>query len=290
MTGFFVLVILGVIAGVLIVTSGLLEARQDLFMRAASAQDLTSDTRVLLQGLEIGRVRQVNATMDSSSGRLAFVARLTIMERFPDGAAVTIPRGTRAVIEQVNPIAAPVVQLLVPGEGGRLGYLEPGDTIGSERRAGAVDALGRIASDLSEELRSTLDETRATLLRTRRAATETERLLVASTPRVSDVLERIAANLTRTEAMLADVGPRMGPLQDSLMAVLAETRQVLRRVDQLATSAHSVVGDNQTAIRETVQHLHNSAVLLEHFATQISRRPTRLLTGVRPPPADTGSR
>ena len=282
--------ILGVIAGVLIVTSGLLEARQDLYMRAASAQDLTSDTRVLLQGLEIGRVRQVNAAMDSSTGRLTFVARLTVMERFPDGAAVTIPRGTTAVIEQLNPIAPLVVQLLVPAEGGSAGYLAPGDTIASERRTGAVDALGRIAADLSEELRSTLEETRATLARTRRAATETERMLASSTPRVSDVLERLASNLTRTEAMLADVGPRLGPLQDSLIAVLAETRQVLRRVDQLAGSAHSVVGENQTAIRETVQHLHNSAVLLEHFANQVSRRPTRLLTGVRPPPADTGSR
>lgn len=282
--------ILGVIAGVLVVTSGLLEARQDVYMRTASAQDLTSDTRVLLQGLEVGRVTQVNAAIDSTTGRLTFVARLAIIERFPDGAAVTIPLGTTAVIEQLNPIAPPVVQLLVPSETGRAGYLEPGDTIASERRTGAVDALGRIAADLSEELRRTLEETRSMLARTRGAATETERLLASSTPRVADVLERLASNLTRTETMLAEVGPRMAPLRDSLIAVLAETRQVLRRVDQLAGSAHTMVGENQMAIRETVRHLHNSAVLLEHFADQVSRRPTRLLTGVRPPPVDTGSR
>jgi ABC-type transporter Mla subunit MlaD len=285
-TGLFVLGAVGAMVGTLIVTSGVLTRRYDLYMRTTSAQDLTQDTRVLLQGLAVGRVRQVNPLLDSATGGLSFVARLSIDAEFPDGAPVRIPSGTRAVIEQINPIAPPIIQLMVPA-GGSGGMLKPGDTIASERRQGAVDVLGQIATDLSGELKETLQQTRAALRQAARAAEATQQLVHASTPRVEEALGRLARSLEHADAILGDLAPRVGPLGDSLTAILADTRQTLRRVNQLAGTADSMMGDNRVAIRETIQHLHNSAVLLEHFADQVSRRPTRLLTGVEPPRRDT---
>lgn len=276
---------IGVMLGTLVITSGLLHRRYDVYMRTASAQDLTQDTRVLLQGLAVGRVRQVNPLLDSASGGLTFVARLSIDAEFPNGAPVTIPRGTHAVIEQVNPIAPLVIQLIVP-EGGSRTAVDPGDTLVSERRQGAVDALGQIASDLSDELRKTIQDTRTLVRQTTRAAQEVEQLVSNSTPRVEEVLGQLSTSLERTDRILADLGPRVAPLNDSLTAVLADTRETLQQVMRLARTADAMAGENRTAIQETIQHLHNSAVLLEHFADQVSRRPTRLLTGVQPPPLD----
>lgn len=285
MTGLFVLGAIGVILGTLIITSGVLERRYDVYMRTASAQDLTQDTRVLLQGLAVGRVSRVDPVQDTARGGLSFVARLVIEAQFPNGAPVTIPRGTRAVIEQLNPIAPPVIQLMVP-EGGARAAVEPGDTIVSERRQGAMDVMGRLATDLTEQLKQTIQDTRSLVRQTTRAAAEAERLVTASTPRVAGVLDQLSRSLERTDRMLADLGPRVAPLSDSLMAVLADTRQTLKQVNDLAGTADALAGENRAAIRETIQHLHNSAVLLEHFADQVSRRPTRLLTGVVPPPLD----
>lgn len=282
LTGLFVTATAGVVLGVLIITSGLLEARQELYLRTASAQDLTTDTRVLLQGLEIGRVSEISAALDTSTGALTFVARLSLIERFPDGTPVSIPAGTRALIEQVNPIAPPVVQLVLPPALGG-GFLAAGDTIVSERRTGAVDALSTVAAELAGELRRTLDQTRSLIARTTSATVEAERLLATTTPKLAGVLDRLAANLERTEAILAEVGPRVGPIQDSLIAVLSITRQVLQAVERLAADATDLVAENEVTLRQTVQHLNRSAVLLEHFATEVSRRPTRLLTGVKPP-------
>lgn len=272
--------------GTLVITSGLLHRRYDVYMRAGSAQDLTQDTRVLLQGLAVGRVRRVDPLLDSASGNLTFVARLSIDAEFPNGAPVTIPQGTHAVIEQLNPIASPVIQLIVP-DGGARAPVEPGDTISSERVQGAMDALGRIAADLSDELRETIRETRVLARQTTRTARAAEHLVSASAPRVEDALSRLSSSLERADRVLADLGPRVAPLADSLSAVLADTRQTLRRVTALAMTADSLAGENRAPIQETIQHLHNSAVLLEHFADQVSRRPTRLLTGVQPPPLDT---
>ncbi len=287
LTGFFVMVTAGAVLGVLVVTSGLLEARQDLYLRASTAQDLAMDTRVLLQGLEVGRVSQVSASLDSATGALTFTARLSLMERFPDGAPVAIPVGTKAVIERINPIAPPVVQLVPPLTPGAWAFLEPGDTIASERRTGTVDELAAVAAELGDRLGNMLAEARETMLRATRATSEVERLLALATPRLLDALDKVTANLERTDAILAEVGPRIGPIQDSLVAMLSETRQVLRTVERLAADANTLVAENDVTIRDTIKRLHRSAVVLEHFATEVSRRPTRLLTGVRPPPPDT---
>ena len=179
-----------------------------------------------------------------------------------------------------------MIQLIVPENGGRA-TVEPGDTIGSERRQGAMDVLGRLATDLTGELQLAIRDTRAMMRQATRSAAEAERLVTASTPRVEEALDQLAQSLERTDRMLADVGPRVAPLSDSPMAILADTRRTLRQVNDLAQTADALAGENRAAISETIQHLPNSSVLLEHFADQVSRRPTRLLTGVEPPSLDT---
>ena len=73
------LVIVGAIAvvvGALLATSGWGERRYDLYLRAASAEGLTADSKVLLQGLEVGRVMRVSTRVDSTTRTVSFVAKL----------------------------------------------------------------------------------------------------------------------------------------------------------------------------------------------------------------------
>jgi hypothetical protein len=41
--------------------------------------------------------------------------------------------------------------------------------------------------------------------------------------------------------------------------------------------------NNQDALRGVMERLQHTGEMLEHFTDQVSRRPTRLLTGVTPP-------
>lgn len=287
LVGLFILVSVGITVGALIVTSGLGEVRYDLYMRAETAQDLTQDTRIFLQGLEIGRVRQINPVVDSATGALRFVARLTIKQRYPDGAQVRLPILTRAVIAQTSPIAPPVIQMTMPAER-RVGlYLQAGDTLDSERRSTALDKMGDVATQLSTEVGATLQETRRLILHTDSAVTRTNTLLATTTPQVQQVLSDLAGTLARTDRMLATLEPRIVPFHDSLAAAVTETRGVVRRLDELTRTAHTMATENQGAVRETIQRLLHSASLMERFADQVSRRPMRLLTGVRPAPDTT---
>ena len=281
--GLFVLVVIGLIVGTLVVTSGLGTRRYDLYMRTESAEDLTTDTRVFLQGLEIGRVRQLNPILDSTSNTLRFVARLSIDQEFPDGAPVRLPLGTAALIAQTSPISAPVVQIQTPTSSRTAAYLQNGDTIKSTRNVNAMDRLGDVADRLSSEVEDALGETRRLLSGTNRAVARTDSLLVTSAPLMERSLRQLAASLERTDRMLGDLEPRVGPVTDSLTATLADTRRVLQRLDQLAATANGMASENRESLRLTIDHLLRSSVVMDHFVEQVSRRPMRMLTGVKTP-------
>jgi hypothetical protein len=103
-------------------------------------------------------------------------------------------------------------------------------------------------------------------------------------PLVTDVLTRLSANLERSDQLLADVQPRVGPLNDSILATLGETRKALQRADTVLRLVGDIAIENRAYARDIAERLLRTAVVLEHFSDQISRRPARLLTGVRPPP------
>lgn len=281
--GLFILVAVGVVAGMGIVTSGLGEKRIDVYLRAASAQGLSQDTRAVLGGLTIGRVREISPVVDSTTGAISFVARLSLQERFPNGTRLVLPAGTGAVISQANLLAAAQIDLVLPEQPAPGQHLEAGDTLASERPRSTMDALAEIAEDVRRELRTTLEGTRTLIARSTRAVEQTHQLLATNGPLLSDVLTRLAGTLERTDGLLAEVTPRVGPLSDSVRLVLADTRRALARADSLLLLAGGIAGENRATVRELSERLLRAAVVLEHFSDQVSRRPLRLFTGVRPP-------
>jgi ABC-type transporter Mla subunit MlaD len=276
------MVSLGVVVGAAVLTSGLLERRYDLHMTTDDAEGLNQDTRVILQGLSIGRVKAIVPRLDPETNVLHFVATLSVREQFPDGSILTLPIGTEAVIAPPPSLVGPtVVELHMPDRGS--GSLQPGDTITAERRASVVDALAGIATDLRERLEVTLEETRILLLETTETIDATGNLVTATRPAIADVLRRAEASLTRTEDILQTVQPRVGPLADSVETTLAAAHDVLEGLDSLTTIAQGIAVENRASITDAVEHLTRAAAILEYFSDQVSRRPLRFLWGVTPP-------
>jgi len=284
LVGVFILIAIGVAVGMVIITSGLGEGRATYYLRAVSAEALSQDTRVVLRGLDVGRLRDISPVVDSTTGALSFVGRIAVRERFPNGTELRLPRGTRAEIVQPTPIAPAIVELVVRDDHEAPAYLEPGDTIETTRPEGVLTALTDMAGELRGELQAALRETRALLVRTTAAVEDTRGLMARNGPLVTDVLTRLAANLERSDQLMADVQPRIGPLNDSVIVTLAETRHTLQRADSVLQLAGEIAIENRAYAKEIAERLLRTAIVLEHFSDQISRRPARLLTGVTPPP------
>ena len=292
--GLFILASIGIILGLLVVTSNVLDNRQEFFMRSTTADGRTEDTRVSLQGLQIGRVTQVNARVDS--GGVSFVAQLRLQRTYPDGTPLRLPVGTRAVIAAPLPlsITAATVALEMPGQTGGTVFLQPGDTIDSDRITGAVDLLADVATALKSEVLQTLSQTRtlieqstSTIAETHDLIESTQNIIGATTPKLEEALELLAASLERTDQILAEISPRVGPLQDSLAATLAQARRILTSFDTLATTANQLLVENRSVIQDALTRLAHTTIVLDNFAEQVTRRPLRFLTGVKPPPPDT---
>jgi ABC-type transporter Mla subunit MlaD len=282
------LVSLGVIVGALTLTSGLLEGRYEIHLRVEEAEGLTQDTRVVLQGLQIGRVTQVTPHLDSATNALDFVATLSIREKFPDGTRLTLPAGTHAIVAPPANLVGPTVILLVMPDQSRGAVLGPNDTIPAERRRSVIDQLSEVAAGVRASLDSTLTETRTLIDQTTQTVRTGRTLLRDMRPQVVQLLDRLNESLGRAQTMLATVEPRVEPVTDSLVATLAGTHALVQRLDSLTSLAHDMATENRTDIRETIDKLARAAVTLEHFADQVSRRPLRMLTGVTPPePPDT---
>jgi ABC-type transporter Mla subunit MlaD len=284
LVGLFILIAIGIVVGMAIVTSGLGEQRTTFYLRAGSAEALSPDTRVVLRGLDVGRLRDISPVVDSGTGALTFLGRLSVTGRFSNGTELRLPRGTRAEIVQPIPIAPAVVELVLPEALDLQGYLEPGDTIEAIRPEGVLDALTDMAGELRSEIQAALHETRALIVRTTAAVEDTRGLMAANGPLVTRVLTNLSSNLERSDRLLAEVQPRIGPLHDSILGTLGETRHTLQRADSVLRLAGEIAAENRTYVKEIAERLLRTAVVLEHFSDQVSRRPARLLTGVRPPP------
>jgi ABC-type transporter Mla subunit MlaD len=257
LVGLFILVGVGLVVGMAIVTSGLGERRTTFYLRTDRAEALTPDTRILMRGLDVGRLQEMSPVVDPTSGALVhFVGRIAVTERFANGTELRLPRGTHAEIVQPTPLSAAAIELVLPEEFDGQTFLDPEDTIPAFRPTSLLDAVAEMADELREELQQTLEATRS--------------LMAHTTAAIED-----------TRTLMATNGPL---LSDSVLATLSDTRRTLQRADSVLAIAGTIALENRAYARDIAERLLRTAVVLEHFSDQISRRPARLLTGVTPPP------
>lgn len=286
------LVIVGAIAvvvGALLATSGWGERRYDLYLRAASAEGLTADSKVLLQGLEVGRVMRVSPRVDSTTRTVSFVAKLSMIERFSGGADLRLPAGTRGRLEPASQISSTVlIRIVLPDSGGRTArLLAEGDTIDSDRKVPVMDQVAEVAQQLSKEVQEVLHRTHQSLERVDAILAQANGVLKDIRPSVETTLADVSTTMGHVNKLVQRLDPG---LADSVSRAIALSTRVLLRVDSLAAQAGQMTTENREDVRIAVANLTQLTRQLNHLAEQVSRRPYRLLTGVKPLPTDSAPR
>ena len=282
------LVIVGAIAvvvGALLATSGWGERRYDLYLRTASAEGLTKDSKVVLQGLQVGRVISVAPRVDSTTRTISFVAKLSMIERFMGGSSLRIPRGTAAMLEQTSQISQEVlVRLRLPDSSARSGaLLTEGDTIDAERKVPVLDQVAAVAEHLSKEIEGVVRRTSQSLEQVDAVLAQAHGTLRDVRPSLEATLTDISATMGRVNKLVQRLDPG---LADSVSVALALSNRVLLRMDSLAAQASAMTVENRDDVRAAVANLTQLTRQLNHLTEEVSRRPYRFLTGVKPLPAD----
>lgn len=292
--GMFLVATAALVLVALIATRGWGVDRFDLYMRADNAQDLTVDTKIFMQGLEVGRVASISPR-PGPSGRLEFILRLSLLKEFRDGTPLLLPRGTTAEITSTSPLASPVVQLSVPRQAE--GLLNPEDTIVVRRGGSAFDAIGALANDLKDTIEGTLLAATGTLNAMKHLADsaghtmgQSRRFMAGVQPGTEKLLAGVAVTLDRLRLLLDSTNTRMGLSTVQLNATVAQSRTLVARLDSLIQLTNAMGAENRPEIRTMVGNMRGLTEQLQYVLDQVGRRPMRLITGVRMPgnaPGDT---
>jgi ABC-type transporter Mla subunit MlaD len=272
-----------------VLTKGWNKRQFDLYMRAESARDLTSDTRVLLQSLPIGEVKAIAPQVDSQTSRLRFIVHLRIDERYQDGTELRLPLGTQGELVTSNVLGGVSIELRMPER--PIGKLAAGDTINSTIRSSGLDAIAMIADSLRQQIALVLTDTRTLIENLSGTVVLAEKELRQTGPEVRATMAEVQASLVqlrptlaRADTLMATATNRMDGVSDSIAATLTETKSMIAHLDSLALTASSIAGENRQVVRTTAENLYVISAKLEHFLDQVSRRPLRMIYGVRPLP------
>jgi ABC-type transporter Mla subunit MlaD len=171
--------------------------------------------------------------------------------------------------------------------------LAPGDTIPGDVIQGWSEGLKEVVDSLKTQVSDVLRETRTLLRTVDRTAASAEAEVAATGPELRatlssarQVLDRLDPMIEQARTTVASTDLRMAVLQDSLTLLLADTRRLLNHADTLTTTVNGLTADLAPDVRRTITNMYVLSAKLEHFVDQVSRRPHRLMTGVRPLPRD----
>jgi ABC-type transporter Mla subunit MlaD len=285
--GMFLVAMVALVALALIATSGWGVSRYDVFVRTDNAQDIAADTKIYIQGLEVGRVASIAPRPVGPAGRLEFIIKLALVDRFPDGTPLRLPRATSA---EVTPalLGGAQVQLTVLSDTG--GTLAPGDTINMLRGTSPLEAFGNLARDLKGTIQTALVSATGTMNMVRvladslRRATGTARqVLIATRPGAERILSGVGANLDRLQVMLDTMTRRSSLTFQELDATLIQTRKLVVSLDSATQLLTAVSAENRPEINRIILNFRDISAQLGYVLEQLSRRPLRFITGVKIP-------
>jgi uncharacterized protein YoxC len=104
------------------------------------------------------------------------------------------------------------------------------------------------------------------------------------------VLDRLEPMIDQARTTLATTDTNVATMRDSLSLLLSDTRRLVNHADTLTQDVTQTARTLTPDMRETLRNIHNLSVKMEYFMDQVTRRPHRLLTGVRPLAPDTATR
>jgi ABC-type transporter Mla subunit MlaD len=282
--GVFLIAVVATVVAALIATSGWGIKRRTLFIHTDDARDLRVDTKIYLQGLEVGRIASINPQPKKDGRGLDFMIRAEILESFSDGTELKLLEGTDAELEQ-QVLGGSTLLLDVHGD--KRTELAPNAVIELHRRTPAMEQLGNLAGDLRAKVSNTLDATTATLNAFRHladslaGASGTARTFVQRIqPGTERTLSEVATTLEHMRGLLDSSNTRSGVTLQQVNATLEQSRRLLGSADSLTKLMAAMGQENRPAIRDVLENARLLSQQTIYLMEALSRRPMRVMSGV----------
>jgi ABC-type transporter Mla subunit MlaD len=255
-----------------------------LYTDVTDVQGIGAQSQVFLNGFNVGRVRDVHPRM-GADGALLFRVRMDIAWALDDSKlplkqgmrarvvppALDIGRGTIVLETTTHPNAAD---------------LKPGDVIPSVQIGGTTNRMQLVVDSVGRDLRLVIgqvDKLVQSLSVTVASATTTMKnaneMMASVNGEVPGIMKGVKANLASADSLMKSLNamtPATVATLDSVRALLGDSRLAIAR-------ATDFLDNNEPQIASTIQNLDQASAVLNNLLKEVSRRPIKALTGVKPP-------
>lgn len=255
-----------------------------LYTDVADVQGIGAESPVFLNGFNVGRVSQVRPHV-GSSGQLLFRVRMDIVWRLDDKSPMPLREGLRArVVPPALDIGRGTIVLEINGHSGRA--LTPGDVIPSVQQGGTTNRMQLVVDSVGSDLRlviasveklvKSLDVTVASATATMKRANG---MLASVQQEIPGIMGSVRSNLASADSLIKSmksVTPATVATLDSVRALLGDSRIAISRATQFLDA-------NEAQIASTLANLDQASAVLNNMLKEVSRRPLKAITGVKPP-------
>lgn len=304
--GIFVVATIGIIVAALVATSGWGIRHFYIYLRSNDARDVAVDTRIYLQGLEVGRVASISPRPTAKRGVMEFIIQAQMVAQFKSGDSLQLPGNVEAEVEPLLLGGALLTLNVYPDDeaqasgcqarSGRT-LLQAGDTICMHRRPGAMEAFGNLATDLKGGIADAIVSANHMLVAYQRLADslshvtgQASGLVQGIRPGAESTLTELTASLSRLRRMLDTADIRSGSTLAELNLTMQQTRATLEQSRIMLVSADSLTrlllamgAENRPELRAMLLDARFMTQQLLYVTEQLSRRPMRAMSGVELP-------
>lgn len=256
-----------------------------LYTDVTDVQGIGAESQVFLNGFDIGRVSEVEPRV-GPDGRLLFRVRMDIAWALDGDARMPLKQGMRArVVPPALDIGRGSIVLESPALANRPD-LKPGDVIPSVQIGGTTNRMQLVVDSVGRDLRlviAQVDKLVQSLGLTVASATATMKsansMLASVNGEVPEIMKGVKANLASADSLMRSLNamtPATVATLDSVRALLGDSRLAIAR-------ATTFLDANEPQIASTIQNLDQASAVLNNLLKEVSRRPIKALTGVKPP-------
>lgn len=242
---------------------------------------VNAQSNVVLRGYAVGRVGAIEPRV-TEEGNLRFRVQLDIDAQLASGDSLLLPEGTVARLVPPPVIGAGYILLETPGHRG--GTLAPGSTIPGSRNTAVIEQVQGMTDNVSGEIISTLTVARSLMDSVTAAVGTANRALSETATLFPPLVDDLHQQLDATAALTADIQRQVNALSPAALATIDSVSALLSDSRALVGRLHGTVTASQPEIASILAHLDTTSILLTHFMREVSEKPLRVLSGVKPPP------
>src|SRR6185503_19404413 len=233
-----------------------------LYTDVADVQGIQAESPIFLNGFNVGRVTDVAPRVDSTG--LVFRVRMDIVWRLDNDAEMPLKRGLRArVVPPALDIGRGSIVLEMHPEPNAVA-LKPGDVIPSSIQGGTTNRMQLVVDSVGRDLR----------------------LVIGQVDKLVQSLSVTVASATATmkgaNDMLASVNGQVPEIMKGVKTNLASADSLMKSLNAM-TRATDFLDTNEPQLASAIANLDQASAVLNNLLREVSRRPIKALTGVRPP-------